>query len=162
MGQHHDRLKEIGYTGHRLELYLVRLFFCLFADDTGIFEPLNIFNKYIIERTSVDGSDLALHLQKIFEILNTPKDRRLKTIDEQLNLFPYVNGRLFDEALGTTDFDCPMRDTLVECCVLDWSKISPAIFGAMFQSVMNDEKRHDLGAHYISEQNILKLIPPLP
>jgi type II restriction/modification system DNA methylase subunit YeeA len=139
----------------------VRLMFCLFADDTGIFEPPNVFNRYIIERTSEDGSDLALHIQKIFEVLNKPKDKRLKTIDEQLNLFPYVNGQLFDEQLESADFNRPMRDTLIECCTLDWSKISPEIFGAMFQSVMNDEERHDIGAHYTSEENILKLIHPL-
>jgi len=161
MGELHNRLKDIGYSGHQLELYLVRLMFCLFADDTGIFEPPNLFNKYILERTNEDGSDLALHIQKIFEVLNKPKDQRLKTIDEQLNLFPYVNGHLFEEHLETADFDRPMRDTLIECCALDWSKISPAIFGAMFQSVMNDEERHDIGAHYTSEENILKLIRPL-
>ncbi|MDR2602722.1 MAG: hypothetical protein LBC53_09805, partial [Spirochaetaceae bacterium] len=161
MGRLHDRLKEAGYTGHRLELYLVRVLFCLFADDSGIFEPPNLFNKYIIERTGEDGSDLALHLHKIFETLNTPKEGRLKTIDEQLNRFPYIDGRLFEEALASADFDRPMRDALIECCTLDWSKISPAIFGAMFQSVMNDEERHDIGAHYTSEQNILKLIHPL-
>jgi len=161
MGELHNRLKDIGYSGHQLELYLVRLMFCLFADDTGIFEPPNLFNKYILERTSEDGSDLALHIQKIFETLNKSKDKRLKTIDEQLNLFPWVNGQLFEEQLETADFDRPMRDTLIECCALDWSKISPAIFGAMFQSVMNDEERHDIGAHYTSEENILKLIRPL-
>ncbi|MDR0322415.1 MAG: N-6 DNA methylase, partial [Treponema sp.] len=161
MGELHNRLKEIGYSGHQLELFLVRLMFCLFADDTGIFEPPNLFNKYIFERTQGDGSDLALHIQKIFEVLNKPKDKRLKTIDEQLNQFPYVNGHLFEETIETADFDCPMRDTLIECFTLDWSKISPAIFGAMFQSVMNDEERHDIGAHYTSEENILKLIRPL-
>ena len=161
MGKLHDRLKEIGYSGHRLELYLVRLLFCLFADDTGIFDPPDMFIRYILERTNEDGSDLALHLQKIFEVLNKPKDKRLKTLDEQLNYFPYINGRLFEEPLETADFDRPMRDTLIECCTLDWSKISPAIFGAMFQSVMNDEERHDIGAHYTSEENILKLIHPL-
>jgi hypothetical protein len=161
MGRLHDRLKEIGYSGHQLELYLVRLLFCLFADDTGIFDPPNILNKYIIERTSIDGSDLALHLQKIFEVLNKPKDARLKNIDEQLNAFPYINGGLFEERLETADFDRPMRDTFLECFTLDWSKISPAIFGAMFQSVMNDAERHDIGAHYTSEENILKLIHPL-
>jgi hypothetical protein len=161
MGELHNRLREIGYSGHQLELYLVRLMFCLFADDTGIFEPPNMFNRYILERTNVDGSDLALHIQKIFEVLNKPKDKRLKTIDEQLNQFPYINGHLFSEQLETADFDCPMRDTLIACCTLDWSKISPAIFGAMFQSVMNDEERHDIGAHYTSEENILKLIRPL-
>jgi hypothetical protein len=161
MGELHNRLKEIGYSGHQLELYLVRLMFCLFADDTGIFEPPNIFNRYILERTGEDGKDLALHIQQIYEVLNKPKDKRLKTIDEQLNIFPYVNGHLFEEQLETADFDRPMRDTLIECCTLDWSKISPAIFGAMFQSVMNDDERHDIGAHYTSEENILKLIRPL-
>jgi len=161
MGKLHNRLKDIGYSGHQLELYLVRLMFCLFADDTSLFEPPNIFNKYILERSSEDGSDLALHIQKIFEVLNKPKEKRLLTIDEQLNQFPYVNGHLFGETIETADFDRPMRDTLIECCTLDWSKISPAIFGAMFQSVMNDEERHDIGAHYTSEENILKLIRPL-
>ncbi|GHV79244.1 methylase [Spirochaetia bacterium] len=161
MGRLHDRLKEIGYRGHQLELYLVRLLFCLFADDTGIFEPPDSFIKYILVRTAEDGSDLALHLQKIFEVLNKPKSSRLKTIDEQLNEFPYINGGLFQERLESADFDRPMRDTLIDCCRLDWSKISPAIFGAMFQSVMNDNERHDLGAHYTSEENILKLIHPL-
>ena len=161
MGELHNRLKEIGYSGRSLELYLVRLMFCLFADDTGIFEPQKTFLKYILERTSEDGSDLALHIQKIFETLNTDKKDRLKTLDIQLNQFPYVNGHLFEEQLKTADFDRLMRDTLIECCALDWSKISPAIFGAMFQSVMNDEERHDIGAHYTSEENILKLIRPL-
>ncbi|MDR3301293.1 MAG: hypothetical protein LBT01_02005 [Spirochaetaceae bacterium] len=161
MGKLHDRLKEIGYSGHPLELYLVRLVFCLFADDTGIFEPANLFNKYINERTAQDGSDLAPHIEKIFETLDEPKEKRLKTIDEQLNLFPYVDGGLFVEHLKTADFDRKMRDALLECCALDWSKISPAIFGSMFQSVMNDAERHDIGAHYTSEQNILKVIHPL-
>ena len=161
MGKLHDRLKETGYSGHQLELYLVRLLFCLFADDTGIFDPPDMFIRYIMERTGEDGSDLAPRLQKIFEVLNKPKDKRLQTLDEQLNQFPYINGHLFAEPLETADFDRPMRDTLIECCTLDWSKISPAIFGAMFQSVMNDEERHDIGAHYTSEENILKLIHPL-
>jgi hypothetical protein len=161
MGRLHDRLKEIGYTGHQLELYLVRLLFCLFADDTGIFDPPDLFFTYIMNRTSVDGSDLALHIQMLFETLNKPKDKRLKTLDEQLNQFPYINGRLFDEQIETAAFDRPMRDTLIECCTLDWSKISPAIFGAMFQSVMDDTERHDIGAHYTSEENILKVIHPL-
>lgn len=160
MGQLHDTLKDIGYKGHSLELYLVRLVFCLFADDTDIFE-YDHFIKYILQRTNVDGSDLAMHIQKIFEVLNTPADRRLKTLDEQLSLFPYVNGGLFKETLPIADFTSAMREKLIQCCSLDWSKISPAIFGAMFQSVMNPDERHSLGAHYTSEENILKLIHPL-
>ena len=160
MGRLHDRLKEIGYAGHQLEVYLVRLLFCLFADDTGIFEH-DSFIKYILQRTNEDGSDLALHIQKIFEILNKPQDKRLKTIDEQLDKFPYVNGGLFAETLEIADFDSRMREAIIECCRLDWSKISPAIFGSMFQSVMNAQERRNLGAHYTSEENILKLIHPL-
>jgi len=160
MGRLHDTLKEIGYTGHRLELYLVRLLFCLFADDTGIFEH-DHFIKYILRRTNQDGSDLAPAIANIFEVLNTPKNERLKTLDEELNQFPYINGGLFAEHIDTADFNKTMRKNLIECCELDWSRISPAIFGAMFQSVMNKEERHALGAHYTSEENILKLIHPL-
>ena len=160
MGRLHDTLKEIGYTGHRLELYLVRLLFCLFADDTGIFEH-DHFIKYILRRTSEDGSDLAQVIANIFEVLNTPKNERLKTLDEELNQFPYVNGGLFAEHIPIAAFNSAMRENLIECCSLDWSLISPAIFGAMFQSVMNKEERHALGAHYTSEENILKLIHPL-
>ena len=106
MGALHDTLKEIGYTGHQLELYLVRLLFCLFADDTGIFEH-DHFIKYILQRTNIDGSDLAMHIQKIFEVLNTPKEKRLRTLDEQLARFPYINGGLFKEQLPTADFNLP-------------------------------------------------------
>ena len=160
MGKIHDALKAIGYEGHQLEVYLVRLLFCLFADDTGIFEH-DAFIKYIIQRTNVDGSDLALHLQSIFDVLNKPHEGRLKNIDEQLNAFPYINGGLFEERLDTASFDSTMREGLIACCSLDWGKISPAIFGAMFQSVMNADERRNLGAHYTSEENILKLIHPL-
>jgi hypothetical protein len=159
MGHLHDRLNAIGYSGHPLEVYLVRLLFCLFADDTGIFEH-DLFIMYIVQRTNPDGKDLALHLEKIFETLNKPKEKRLKTIDQQLNGFPYVDGGLFEERLDTADFDAAMRDTLIDCCTLDWSKISPAIFGSLFQSVMNTDERHDIGAHYTSEENILKVIKP--
>ncbi|GHU31078.1 methylase [Spirochaetia bacterium] len=160
MSRLHNHLAGNGYSGHQLEMYLVRILFCLFADDTGIF-PHSHFISYILERTNPDGSDLALHLAKIFEILNKPVDKRLKNIDEQVNRFPFVNGGLFEEHLETADFDSKMRDTLIDCCTLDWSFISPAIFGAMFQSVMNDAERHDIGAHYTSEGNILKVIHPL-
>lgn len=160
MGKLHDRLKEIGYAGHFLEVYLVRLLFCLFADDTTIFEKQQ-FQEYILNRTNVDGSDLASKLQEFFQVLNTPKQNRFKNIDEQLNEFPYINGKLFEEMLPTASFDAKMRQELLNCCVLDWSKISPAIFGSMFQSVMNPIERRNLGAHYTSEVNILKLIKPL-
>lgn len=160
MGQLHDKLKAIGYDGHQLELYLVRLLFLLFADDTNIFER-GIFNDYLELKTNEDGSDLAAHLSQLFEILNSPKDKRLKNLDESLAAFPYVNGKLFEEHLPLASFDSEMRRILLDCCLLDWGKISPAIFGSLFQSVMDSKARRNLGAHYTSEKNILKLIKPL-
>lgn len=160
MGKLHDRLEEIGYEGHPLEVYLVRLLFCLFAEDTSIFEKEQL-QDFIQNRTNEDGSDLAAKLQELFQVLNTPKDKRFKNLDEQLNDFPYVNGKLFEETLPMASFDSKMRKALLECCYIDWSKISPAIFGSMFQSVMNPKERRNLGAHYTSEKNILKVIKPL-
>ncbi|MDR2969028.1 MAG: methylase [Tannerellaceae bacterium] len=160
MGSLHDRLKSVGYEGHALEVYLVRLLFCLFADDTTIFNK-NIFYDYLSRHTSEDSNNLASVLNEIFETLNTPEDRRLKSLPEDLAAFPYVNGRLFEERLPLAHFDNRMRDILLACCTLNWGKISPAIFGSMFQSVMNPVERRNLGAHYTSERNILKLIKPL-
>jgi hypothetical protein len=160
MGKLHDRLKEIGYDGHPLEVYLVRLLFCLFAEDTTIFNRKQ-FQDYIEQRTNEDGSDLASKLQELFQVLNTAKENRFKNLDEQLADFPYVNGKLFEENLPTASFDSKMRQALLDCAYIDWSKISPAIFGSMFQSVMNPKERRNLGAHYTSETNILKLIKPL-
>lgn len=160
MGKLHDRLEEIGYVGHPLEVYLVRILFCLFAEDTTIFVKQQ-FQEYIEQRTNEDGSDLAAKLQELFQVLNTPKENRFKNLDEQLAEFPYVNGKLFEEILPTASFDSKMRQALLNCCFIDWSKISPAIFGSMFQSVMNPKERRNLGAHYTSETNILKLIKPL-
>jgi len=160
MGKLHDRLEEIGYTGHPLEVYLVRILFLLFAEDTTIFNKQQ-FQEFIEQRTNEDGSDLASKLQELFQVLNTPKENRFKNLDEQLADFPYVNGKLFEENLPMASFDSKMRQALLNCCYIDWSKISPAIFGSMFQSVMNPKERRNLGAHYTSETNILKLIKPL-
>lgn len=160
MGKLHDQLKDVGYTGSPLEAYLVRLLFILFADDTTIFQK-GIFFDYLEQRTKEDGSDLAMHLDQLFQVLDIPEDKRLKTLDEQLNIFPYVNGRLFSERLPTAAFNSKMRQILLDCCKLDWGKISPAIFGSLFQSVMDSTARRNLGAHYTSEKNIMKLIKPL-
>jgi hypothetical protein len=161
MGRLHDALKASGYTDHPLEVLLVRLLFCLFADDTGIFQPAQAFRAFIEERTAADGSDLGSRLGQLFQILNTAEDKRSKALDEQVAAFPYVNGKLFDEPLPMADFSAAMREALLDACALDWSAISPAIFGSLFQSIMDDKARRNLGAHYTSEENILKLIKPL-
>ncbi len=157
----HDALREIGYEGHVLEVFLVRILFCLFADDTGIFMPRSAFEDFIQARTSEDGSDLAPRLHQLFQTLNTPPEKRLKNLDEQVAAFPYVNGRLFAEQLPQASFDRAMRETVLACCELDWGVISPAIFGSLFQGIMDAKMRRNLGAHYTSEKNILKLIGPL-
>lgn len=160
MGKLHDQMKAVGYEGHPLELYLVRLLFSLFAEDTGIFQRQQ-FQEYIEQRTSEDGSDLAHHMTTLFQVLNTPNEKRFKNLDEHLAAFPYINGKLFQEMLPTASFDKAMRQALLDCCALDWSRISPAIFGSLFQSIMDKQARRNLGAHYTSEKNILKLIKPL-
>jgi len=160
MGKLHDALKAAGYEGHALEVLLVRLLFCLFADDTGIF-PRHSFHELIAQRTSEDGANLGQWVAQLFQVLNTPEDRRQKTLDAQLVEFPYVNGKLFEEPLPMAAFNSTMRKQLLDASALDWSRISPAIFGSMFQSVMDKLARRNLGAHYTSEKNILKLIGPL-
>ena len=160
MGKLYDKLKAAGYEGHELEVYLVRLVFCMFADDTNIFEK-NTFLDFIEIKTSVDGSDLAPRMAQLFQVLNTPNEKRNKNLDELLAAFPYVNGKLFETPLSMPEFDSEMRSTLIHCCSLHWGTISPAIFGSLFQSVMDEKARRNLGAHYTSEKNIMKVIKPL-
>ena len=161
MGLLHDALAASGYRGHDLERFLVRIIFCLFADDTGIFEPRDIFFDFIEARTHEDGSDIGARLAELFQVLNTPEAERQSTLDEDLARFPYVNGALFDGPLSIPFFDAAMRAALLNACRFDWSNISPAIFGALFQSVMEPAERRVQGAHYTTEQNILKVIEPL-
>ena len=161
VGRLHDALHETGYQGHDLERFLVRLVFCMFADDTGVFEPRDIFLDLIETRTGEDGADLGPWLSQLFQVLDTPEAGRLKTLDEDLARFPYVNGALFEGALRIPAFDSKMRAALLDACRFDWSVISPAIFGALFQSVMDPMERRAMGAHYTTERNILKVIEPL-
>ena len=161
MGRLHDTLKASGYGGHDLEVFLVRIVFCLFADDTGIFEPRDIFLDLLETRTREDGSDLGGWLARLFQVLDTPVDRRQIKLDEDLARFPYVNGDLFAARLTIPDFDTEMRAALIDACHFDWAALSPAIFGALFQSVMDPAERRAQGAHYTTEKNILKVIEPL-
>ena len=160
LGNLHDALEAGGYKGHELERFLVRILFCLFAEDTAIFER-ETFRLYIRNRTAKDGSDLGVHLARLFEVLNTPLDKRQKNLDESLAVFPYVNGGLFAEHLSFADFNADMWEALFLCTHFDWSLISPAIFGSLFQSVMEPKARRQVGAHYTSERDILKVIRAL-
>lgn len=160
MGVLHDALSEQGYDGHELEVLLVRLVFCLFAEDTGIFETA-AFRDFLESRTAADGTDLGSRLNELFDILNTPEDLRQRNLSDDLRAFPYVDGRLFEERLRPAAFNLEMRETLLNAAALDWGSISPAIFGALFQSIMVEVLRRRLGAHYTSETNILKALGPL-
>ncbi|HLZ92228.1 MAG TPA: DNA methyltransferase [Candidatus Acidoferrum sp.] len=160
MGRLHDALEAGGYSGHPLERFLVRILFCLFAEDTGIFDRES-FRLYLLNRTAADGSDLGPHLAHLFAVLNTPPEKRQKNLDETLASFPYVNGELFAENLGFADFNRDMRNVLLSCTAFDWSRISPAIFGSLFQAVMEPRERRQIGGHYTSETDILKVIRSL-
>ena len=161
VGHLHDALYAAKYRGHDLERFLVRIVFCLFADDTGIFEPRDIFLDFIEERTSEDGSNLGALLSQLFQVLDTREGNRGPKLDEDLARFPYVDGELFKDPLRIPEFDREMRQALLNACHFDWTDISPAIFGALFQSVMKPAERRAQGAHYTTEKNILKVIEPL-
>ncbi|MFV1975857.1 MAG: class I SAM-dependent DNA methyltransferase [Candidatus Scalindua sp.] len=160
LGALHDSLLESGYSGHHLEIFLVRILFCIFAEDTGIFVRHQFIN-YLINFTQEDGTDTEMHLAKLFQILDKDDATRNQNLSEELNAFPYVNGHLFAERIDMPSFSSEMREMLIECAYFDWGSISPAIFGSLFQSVMDKEIRRNLGAHYTSEKNILRLIKPL-
>ena len=182
MAKLHDAIKATGYSGKDLETYLVRLLFCLFAEDTGLFVENGVFLDYLVNHTQADGSDLHGCLMSLFDTLNKPDDsylqehtnypgpKRLKNLPEHRAKFPYINGQLFAGALAECCFDEAARKTLIDSAKLDWSNISPAIFGSLFQAIMHFEdeaatakskKRREFGAHYTSEENILKVINPL-
>lgn len=161
LGSLHDALEDSGYVGHDLERFLVRTVFCLFADDTGIFEPRDLFLDFLESRTREDGSDVGCGLAKLFRALDTPENVRPKSLGGDLARFPYIGGDLFRGSLSIPSFDTEMRAKLIDACRFDWSNISPAIFGSLFQSVMNRNERRTQGAHYTTEKNILKVIEPL-
>ena len=164
----HEALLRINFKGRDLEVFLTRLLFCLFADDTGIFNENGQFRRFV-ESAKEDGSDIGQKIGELFEVLNTADDDRFVTLEDNLKSFPYINGNLFAERTRIPVFDSDLRKLLISCATLDWSGISPAIFGAMFQGVLEEHNttekrqatRRELGAHYTSERNILRVINPL-
>jgi len=143
---------------HELNIFLSRLLFCFFAEDTEIFEEESIFSKTLSQHTSEDGFDTHEFLDKLFERLNT-KDSN--SFPAYLQKFPYVNGGLFRDPVDAPHFTFKARKTLLELGDLNWKDINPDIFGSMIQAVVLPEYRSDLGMHYTSVENILKLIRPL-
>lgn len=160
MGQLYEEIADIGFTDHEVSVFLTRMLFLFFGDDTGLWER-NLFLEFLETRTHQDGSDLGPQIALLFQTLDRPIERRPPTLDETLQRFPYVNGGLFQDRLDIPAFDATIRRQMIECCLLDWGAIIPAIFGSMFQAVKSKEARRALGEHYTSEENILKVIGPL-
>ena len=144
--------------GHNLNIFLSRLLFCFFAEDTGIFEEEGIFTNTLAQHTKPDGSDVHLFLDRLFKVLNT-KDNSSEP--NYLQVFPYVNGGLFRDTIVSPKFSLKARKIILECSDLNWSEINPDIFGSMIQAVVNPEYRSGLGMHYTSVPNIMKVIEPL-
>lgn len=164
----HAELLAADYAGHDLELFLTRLLFCFFADDTLIFNEAGMVHRWLAASRE-DGDDLGSRISRLFETLNAPIPSRQKNLNEDLAQFGYVNGGLFAERIALPEFDGKLRHLLLACSAMDWSEISPAIFGSMFQGILEEndpnssrkKSRSELGAHYTSEKNILKAINTL-
>jgi hypothetical protein len=152
-------LESHGYEGHETSIFLVRILFLLFGDDTGMWAK-NSFLKLVMA-TKEDGSDIGSKLDGLFRALDTPTDKRVEDLNGALKPFPYVNGGIFTEKISVFDFDRKMRVALVDVANYDWTTINPTIFGSLFQLIKSKEERHALGEHYTSEENINKIIYPL-
>jgi hypothetical protein len=152
-------LENHGFEGHETSIFMIRVLFLLFGDDTGMWEK-NLFLKLIMG-TKEDGSDVGTKLDSLFTALNTPADKRSTDLSIELKSFPYVNGGVFAEAISVIDFNTKMRRALVDTANYDWTTINPTIFGSLFQLIANKETRRELGEHYTTEENINKVVYPL-
>lgn len=160
MAELYEELEGSGYDDHEASIFLVRTLFALYADDSGVWER-DLFYEYLETRTNSDGSDLGGQLTVLYQALNRRPENRQRILDEMIQRFPYVNGGIFAEPLSIPAFDSSMRDKLIKACAFNWSDISPAIFGSLFQAVKDKKARRELGEHYTTETNILKTIGPL-
>ena len=166
MGRLYDIIKVLNHYDdsnlHSLNVFLTRLLFCFFAEDTGIFRIKSQMTDALASMTAKDGHDLPEFFAQLFAVLDIPENsEERKKFPATLQAFPYVNGGLFREQIEVPVLNAKARNILLDCGRLVWSEISPVIFGSMFQSVMNPEERHEIGAHYTSEKNIFKVIGPL-
>ncbi len=166
MGKLFDLIKSINELSrpediHALNVFLTRLLFCLFAEDTGIFEK-GQFTSAIKGYTEDDGNNLDQFLSDLFAVMNSePNSDLRKNLPSHLAAFPYVNGGLFAVDEPIPSLGKQGRKILLECCMMNWGEINPDIFGSMFQAVIDVEQRGNLGQHYTSYSNIMKVIQPL-
>jgi hypothetical protein len=142
---------------HEISVSLARILFLMFGDDTDMW-AVDAFRSYIHRHTTADGTDIGSQLNRLFDHLDTtlPAEPSPALVD-----FPYVNGGIFNKRVHLPDLNKEFRDAVLDACAVDWSTISPAIFGSMFQSVRDARTRRELGEHYTSEENILKTLNPL-
>ena len=152
-------LESHGFEGHETSVFLIRLLFLLFGDDTGMWKKNTFLN--LVMKTNEDGNNVGSTLNSLFEALNTPAEKRTSESGDEFKLFPYVNGGIFSEKISTINFNKKMRMALVEVANYDWTTINPTIFGSLFQLIKSKEARRELGEHYTSEENINKIIYPL-
>lgn len=165
MGRLFDRLKEVNEFStpeqlHSLNVFLTRLLFCYFAEDTGIFLK-NAFTKVITEASGENGEGLPELLAQLFRVMNQPDNERPADLAAHIVQFPYVNGGLFRDDLPVPEIRGKGRRMMIECGQLAWEAVNPDIFGSMFQAVVDEESRDSLGQHYTSVPNIMKVIRPL-
>lgn len=144
--------------GHNLNIFLSRLLFCFFAEDTEIFPIEGMFTDTLEQHTQKDGSDTHTFLDRLFKVLNNKNNNEEAYPFKE---FPYVNGGLFRDSILSPKFNKEARQIIIECGDLDWSEINPDIFGSMIQAVVNPAYRSGLGMHYTSVPNIMKVIEPL-
>ena len=166
MGRLFDHIRKLNEFNtaddlHALNIFLTRLLFCFYAEDTGIFKADQFYD--VIDRTTnIDGSDVDSVLYELFEVLDLPESSAERDAKPtHLSAFPYVNGSLFEYQFAIPEFDARTRRILLECARLSWAEINPDIFGSMFQAVIDPEQRGSLGQHYTSVSNIMKVIQPL-
>lgn len=159
MGTLYTELETCGVGEHDATLLLARLLFLLFGDDAGMWKPEGLFEKYLREHTTADS--LHTDLQGLFEVLDTDEKKRTLPAHSPYIPFRYINGGLFHDPLPLSPLNSAFRDALIEACEFDWSIISPAVFGSMFQTVKSKDDRRAGGEHYTTEENILKTVRPL-
>ena len=154
----HEEILKTNYDEHYLELFMVRILFCLYAEDTNIFKQKQF--KKLIEKAD-EPFRVGEDIQLLFRILDQKKEERQSNLPPEFQAFPYVNGELFREPIVPPIFTDATVEKLLKACEFDWSGINPSIFGSLFQNVVDPEVRRYLGAHYTSEDNINKVINTL-
>ena len=156
----HNDIKD-KTTMHNLNIFMSRLLFCFFAEDTRLFPEPQLFTNSIRQHTAEDGHDLAEFIDRAFLAMSTDNPAVLDTLPKQFAIFPYVNGGLFEQRLPIPVLSRRARVLMIKCGDFDWKDINPDIFGSMIQAVVTPEMRAGLGMHYTSVPNIKKLIRPL-